>query len=70
MPKPRRTVYLMEEIMKKNKIFAILSVLVIVTMLLASCKKAPTADVTLSFRVVDRAYLPSPDKVAQEIRLN
>ena len=54
--------------MKKNKIFAILSVLVIVTMLLASCKKAPTADVTLSFRVVDRAYLPSPDKVAQEIQ--
>lgn len=54
--------------MKKNKIFAILSVLVIVTMLLASCKKAPTADITLSFRVVDRAYLPSPDKVAQEIQ--
>jgi len=54
--------------MKKNSIFAILSVLVIVTMLLASCKKAPTADVTLSFRVVDRAYLPSPDKVAQEIQ--
>jgi ABC-type transport system substrate-binding protein len=58
----------MEENMKKNKIFAILSVLVIVTMLLASCKKAPTAEVTLSFRVVDRAYLPSPDKVAQEIQ--
>jgi ABC-type transport system substrate-binding protein len=68
MPKPRGTIYLMEENMKKNKIFAILSVLVIVTMLLASCKKAPTADVTLSFRVVDRAYLPSPDKVAQEIQ--
>ena len=24
--------------------------------------------ITLSFRVVDRAYLPSPDKVAQEIQ--
>lgn len=54
--------------MKKSRIFAILSVLVIVTMLLASCKKAPTADITLSFRVVDRAYLPSPDKVAQELQ--
>lgn len=34
--------------------------------------EAPVAgqplDITLSFRVVDRAYLPSPDKVAQEIQ--
>jgi len=68
MPKSSRLIHLMEENMKKSRIFAILSVLVVVTMLLASCKKAPTADVTLSFRVVDRAYLPSPDKVAQELQ--
>ena len=38
--------------------------------------EAPTAEptvanplkITLTFRVVDRAYLPSPDKVAQEIQ--
>ncbi len=54
--------------MKRRFLFVVISVLIIVTMLLASCTKAPTAAVTLSFRVVDRAYLPSPDKVAQEIQ--
>lgn len=54
--------------MKRRFLFVVISVLIILTMLLASCTKAPTAAVTLSFRVVDRAYLPSPDKVAQEIQ--
>ena len=36
------------------------------TLVLTACQKAP--EITLSFRVVDRAYLPSPDKVAQEIQ--
>ncbi len=52
--------------MKRRNIFLILSALLIVTLVLTACQKAP--EITLSFRVVDRAYLPSPDKVAQEIQ--
>jgi ABC-type transport system substrate-binding protein len=54
--------------MKKRVLFVIFSVLIIASMVLAACAKKPTAEITLSFRVVDRAYLPSPDKVAQEIQ--
>ena len=52
--------------MKRRNIFLILSALLIVTLVLTACQKTPS--ITLSFRVVDRAYLPSPDKVAQEIQ--
>ena len=34
----------------------------------AGYDEANPLEITLSFRVVDRAYLPSPDKVAQEIQ--
>src|SRR5660397_53015 len=69
--------------MKRRYVFLVVSLIIVVTMLLAACgtatpaptgTAAPTGGtanplkVTLSFRVVDRAYLPSPDKVAQEIQ--
>ena len=75
--------------MKARRIFVLLSLLIVFTLVLAACAKptavateAPVAtepvateapvknplQVTLTFRVVDRAYLPSPDKVAQEIQ--
>jgi len=74
--------------MKARRIFVLLSLLIVLTLVLAACTKPTTAptqgpvgpvatdapvvknplQVTLSFRVVDRAYLPSPDKVAQEIQ--
>ena len=75
--------------MKARRIFVLLSLLIVFTLVLAACTKPtvaptqgpvaePTAteapvvknplQITLTFRVVDRAYLPSPDKVAQEIQ--
>jgi ABC-type transport system substrate-binding protein len=70
-----------EKKMKRRNVFLVVSLIIVVTMLLAACgtatpaatgTAAPTTatplKVTLSFRVVDRAYLPSPDKVAQEIQ--
>ncbi len=52
--------------MKARKIFLVISVFLAAAMLLSACGNRPK--ITLSFRVVDRAYLPSPDKVAQEIQ--
>jgi len=52
--------------MKARKLFLVISVLMAAAMVLSACGNRPK--ITLSFRVVDRAYLPSPDKVAQEIQ--
>jgi ABC-type transport system substrate-binding protein len=52
--------------MKARKLFLVISVLLAAVMLLSACGNRPK--ITLSYRVVDRAYLPSPDKVAQEIQ--
>ncbi len=52
--------------MKDRKLFLVISVLMAAAMVLSACGNRPK--ITLSFRVVDRAYLPSPDKVAQEIQ--
>jgi ABC-type transport system substrate-binding protein len=52
--------------MKARKLFLVISVLIAAAMVLSACGNRPK--ITLSFRVVDRAYLPYPDKVAQEIQ--
>lgn len=52
--------------MKARRVFVLLSLVIVLSMALSACAKQP--EITLSFRVVDRAYLPYPDKVAQEIQ--